>query len=208
MSTDPYIWIAAILTLCVFSFLYKDNVAFAVVEHLLVGLSAGYMLVTYWNNVFVAELIRPLLEDGFGKEAHLWCAAALCLLWAGKYTEKTKDLYRIALAFWVAVDMGLTIPTLLESNVLAQIAGTANVPLNGSLREIVGNLVLALGTAAALFYFFFSRPHEGALGVVAKAGTFVLMIGFGATFSYTIMSRVYLLIGRFVFLLRDWLQVI
>ncbi|MCU0663665.1 MAG: hypothetical protein MUC50_15220 [Myxococcota bacterium] len=208
MSTDPYIWIAAILTLCVFSFLYKDTVAFAVVEHLLVGLSAGYMLVTYWNNVFFAELVQPLLRDGLGKEAHLWCAAILCLMWAGKYADKTKDIYRLALAFWVAVDVGLTIPNMLEADVLSQIAGTANLSFDGDLRQVVGNLVLALGTMAALFYFFFSLPHEGAFGVVAKGGTMVLMVSFGATFSYTIMSRVYLLIGRLVFLLRDWLGII
>lgn len=208
MATDPYIWVAAILTLCVFSFLYKDNVAFAVVEHLLVGLSAGYMLVTYWHNVFYAELVQPLLLDGLGREAHLWFAALLCLMWAGKYLESTKDLYRLALAFWIAVDVGLAIPNTLEAEVLAQIAATANVSLDGDAREIAGNLVLCLGTIAALFFFFFSRPHEGALGGVAKVGTIVLMVSFGATFSYTIMSRVYLLIGRFVFLLRDWLGVV
>ena len=208
MSTDPYIWIAALLTLGVLSFLYRDNPVFCFVEHLLVGLSTGYMLVTYWNNVFLPELVTPLIDDGFGANAHLWVVVGVCFLWAGKYVEKTRDLYRLALAFWLAVDLGLSIPTEMEAGVLAQIAGTMDVSLAGPPERILGEVVLVLGTIAALVCFYFSKPHEGWIGGTAKAGTWVLMIGFGATFSYTILSRVYLLIGRLLFLLRDWLGVI
>jgi hypothetical protein len=34
------------------------------------------------------------------------------------------------------------------------------------------------------------------------------MIGFGAGYGYTVMSRVSLLIGRFQFLLEDWLGIV
>ena len=69
-------------------------------------------------------------------------------------------------------------------------------------------MILAGGTVAALVYFYFSRAHEGFVGKVAGVGMWVLMIGFGATFSYTVLSRIYLLIGRLVFLFRDWLGII
>ena len=39
------IWIAAALTFCIFSFLYKDNPFYKFAEHLFVGLAAGYGLV-------------------------------------------------------------------------------------------------------------------------------------------------------------------
>lgn len=208
VSHDPYVWIAAILTLSVFSFLYKDNPLFCLAEHLLVGLAAGYMFVTYWHGVFIPELVEPLWKDGMGTQAHLWVAVMLCVFWTGKYFEKTKDFYRLALAFWVAVDMGLTIPTFMEAYVLKQIAGTVNVSLDGAWHAVLGNIVLVIGTITALTYFFFSKAHEGIVGGAAKAGTWILMIGFGATFSYTILTRVYLLIGRFSFLLRDWLGIV
>jgi len=208
LSSDPYVWIAAILTLGVFSFLYRDNPFFCFIEHLLVGLSTGYMAVTYWNNVFVPELIKPLWEHKTGGDAHLWVVVGLCFMWACKYVEKTRDLYRIALAFWISVDLGLSIPTYMEAGIIAQIAGTIAVPFTGSWDEILGSVIIVVGTVAALLYFFFSKPHEGILGGAAKVGTWVLMIGFGATFSYTILSRIYLLIGRMLFLFRDWLGVI
>lgn len=208
LSTDPYVWIAAILTLCVFSFLYKDNPLFALAEHLLVGLSAGYVFVIYWHNVFLPELVEPLIEDGFGSQAHLWVPVALCFFWAGKYMEQTKDLYRLALAFWVSVDMGLTIPAFMEAKVLSQVAGTLDVSLDGTLEAIFGNLVLVIGTVSALVYFVFTKAHRGLIGKTATVGSWVLMIGFGASFSYTILSRVYILIGRILFLLRDWLGIV
>lgn len=208
VSSDPYIWIAAILTLSVFSFLYEDNPLFCLAEHLLVGLSTGYLICTYWHNVFMPELITPLVTGGFGDHAHLWGAALLCLFWAARYVKKLEDFYRLALAFWVSIDMGMIIPTFMESQVLAQIAGTLSVSFDGSLSTQLGGAVLVLGTVAALSYFLFSKAHEGILGKSAQGGVIILMIGFGATFSYTIMSRVYVLIGRIHFLLRDWLGIV
>jgi len=208
MSTDPYVWIAAILTLGVFSFLLRDNPFFCAVEHLLVGLSTGYMFCTYWHNVFVPELVTPLWEHGAGSEAHLWAVVGICFLWACKYVESVKDLSRLALAFWLSIDLGLAIPTEMEAGVIAQVVGTMGVSFNGSFEEILGNVVLVGGTLAALTYFFFSKAHKGVVGATAKVGTWVIMIGFGASFSYIVLSRIALLIGRLLFLLRDWLGVI
>ena len=45
-------------------------------------------------------------------------------------------------------------------------------------------------------------------GGAAKVGIWTLMIGFGASFGYTVMARLSLLIGRVIYLLQDWLEVI
>lgn len=208
MSTDPYIWIAAILTLGVFSFLYRDNPFFCFVEHLLVGLSTGYMFCTYWHNVFLPELVNPLMAAPFGPEAHLWVVVGICFLWSCKYVKGVKDLSRLALAFWLSIDLGLAIPTEMEAGIIAQVAGTLGVSFSGTWDQILGNAILVGGTLAALTYFFFSKAHKGAVGATARVGTWILMIGFGASFSYTILSRIYLLIGRLLFLLRDWLGIV
>jgi hypothetical protein len=44
--------------------------------------------------------------------------------------------------------------------------------------------------------------------VGARVGTWFLMVAFGASFGYTVMARVSLLISRVQFLLRDWLHLI
>ena len=43
-------WVAAFLTLAIFSFLYNDNPIYKAAEHLFVGISAAYALVeAFWQ---------------------------------------------------------------------------------------------------------------------------------------------------------------
>ena len=53
-----------------------------------------------------------------------------------------------------------------------------------------------------------SKEHKGFLGYTSRLGIIFIMIGFGASFGYTVMARVSLLIGRIQFLLGDWLGLI
>ena len=67
---------------------------------------------------------------------------------------------------------------------------------------------MLIGVVSDLIYFFFSTAHRGAVGKISTVGITFLMVGFGASFGYTVMARVTLLIGRFQFLLEDWLGVV
>jgi hypothetical protein len=78
----------------------------------------------------------------------------------------------------------------------------------GKLGSSLNAVIFTLGLVTSLLFFFFSREHKGALGVASRIGVFFLMIGFGAGYGYTVMSRVSLLIGRFQFLLEDWLGIV
>lgn len=66
-------------------------------------------------------------------------------------------------------------------------------------------IIIVAGVLSTLIYFYFSKPHTGALGVTAKVGIWFIMIAFGAHFGYTVMGRVSLLIGRVQFLINDWM---
>ena len=45
-------WLYVLMTLCIFSFLYKDNPFYKAAEHLFVGISAGYVAVlSFWQQV-------------------------------------------------------------------------------------------------------------------------------------------------------------
>ena len=63
-------------------------------------------------------------------------------------------------------------------------------------------MILLLGTIAALVYFFFSKKHEGAIGKIGKVGIYFLMVSFGASFGFTVIGRISLLIGRFEDLIK------
>ncbi len=202
------IWTAAIFTLAVYSFLYKENPLYRLGEHLVVGISTGYFIVVTYEQVLKPRLIDPIANDG---EYILFIPALLGLLYITRFFPKIAWLSRYPMAFIMGTSMGVGFPLSMKASVLRQLEATI-LPLYSAgmpWQIVVGNVVLVLGTLAALIYFFFSKPHKGPFfGTGSKIGIWVIMIGFGATFGFTVMGRISLLIGRIQFLLNDWLGVI
>jgi hypothetical protein len=189
------IWISALGTLAVYSFLYKDNPVYRAAEQVLVGLSVGYLVVITVRSTLLPKVVVPAAHgDPWSLVSAFW----VLLLWA-RLHPRTTWWSRIPLALVVGAGAGLSIPALLKARVLTQIGAVLKPGLDVDL--IVG----ALGVITTLAYFHFTRPRTGVLGGLAKVGTWYLMIFFGATFGYTIMSRLSLLLGRTEFLLGSWL---
>lgn len=64
------------------------------------------------------------------------------------------------------------------------------------LFKIFSQVLLLLGLLSSLIYFYFSIEQKGAVGKVSRFGVWILMIGFGASFGYTVQGRLSLAIGR------------
>ncbi len=198
--------VAAGMTLALYSFLYKDNPLFKFAEHVFVGVAAAYMFGQYWYPTLYGELIAEWTDLGEGETPNWWLLAptVLGLLMLTRFSLRFGWLSRYAFAFFVGLGAGLTIPRYISSFILAQIEPTLQ-PLTGSL-EGLNLLIVLVGVIGVLVYFFFSVEHTGTAGHVSKVGIWFLMVSFGASFGYTIMARVSLLIGRVTFLLDDWLH--
>jgi hypothetical protein len=189
--------IAVLLTLAIFTFLYKDNPFYKLAEALLIGLSIGYTLVIIWETSIIGLLFRPLFGDG---NLSLIIPLLLGLCMFLRLHPKTASLSRIPLALMIGSGAGVAIPAMLDARTLKQVSATV-VPLVASGGGLnVSGLIVLLGVLSCLSYFFFSRAHTGLLGGSAKFGTYILMIFFGTTFGYTVMSRMSTLIGRLEFL--------
>lgn len=242
------VWLAALLTLAIFSFLFKDNPLYKFAEHLVVGVSAGYTAVALYTSSVRSLILDPLAKD-FQEGGpfssldrfeqlllHVTPAVLGLMMWA-RVSPKAAWVGRLPLALFLGVASGLNIPTYLQTYVVQPLratllpivpaswqtwlsttfAGHALVSLghvfgfdapvaSTSTLQALNNLVIVGGTFCAIVYFFFSVEHKGAAGKTANVGIWVLMIGFGATFGFTVMSRVSLLVGRFEFLMNVWLQ--
>jgi hypothetical protein len=72
----------------------------------------------------------------------------------------------------------------------------------------INSIILVVGVLTTLLFFYFSRPQRGLLRTGSQIGIGFIMIAFGASFGYTVMARISLLIGRVYFLLSDWLGLI
>jgi hypothetical protein len=202
-------WVAAGLTLCMFSFLYKDNPFFRFGEHLYVGISMGYTIVRIYYDVMVKSLYTPVVQEG---KWWFLIAAFLGLLVLTRFIPKISWLSRISFAVIVGFGSGVAIPRIISSNILQQVQGTLRPILNAGSSSFgmaqINTLLILVGVVTVLVYFFFSIEHKGPIQVAARIGIYFLMINFGAGFGYTVMARMSLLIGRFddliLFASRDY----
>jgi len=112
---------------------------------------------------------------------------------------------RWPLAVIIGVYAGLKTTGFAQGDFVAQVQATLQPVLLKTPWETVSVIVFTIGLMASLMFFFFSREHRGTLGVVSRIGMYFLMVGFGAGYGYTVMSRISLLIGRLQFLLENWL---
>ncbi|PKK90430.1 MAG: hypothetical protein CVV64_08680 [Candidatus Wallbacteria bacterium HGW-Wallbacteria-1] len=304
------LWIAAFLTLGIYSFLYRDNPLYKLVEHLFVGVSAGYWITKQWDNVlyknlverftdiphlmnmkqntiqgmsaiadkasleyiYLRDILEPQISGDITYNALFVIPAILGVMMLLRLVPSLAWMSRWSLAFIVGVTAGLSIIIYLQANAVAQIEAsleplivyrqvvteqvspgkasdaaaaaaavsstggpkaptrvgtTDKTGLLGSAQEnnyvadgMAGGstyaidfmesfnaIMLFIGVICGLIYFFFSVEHKGMFyGTCSKIGIWFLMVSFGASFGYTIMGRISLLIGRMQFLLFDWLK--
>jgi hypothetical protein len=195
-------WIAAFLTLCVFTFLYRDNPFYRFAEHLFVGAAAGYLLAVQYQNVIKPNVIGEMSQGHMLPLVPL----ALWIILLGRLWPRTSGIARWSLAFYVGIYSGIAIPSYLQAQIFAQLADQVKPFAPG--WGAVNSALILIGFITVLSYFFFSAPHRGLHGLSARVGIWFLMVAFGASFGYTVMARVSLLISRVQFLLRDWLHLL
>ncbi|MCZ6542253.1 MAG: hypothetical protein O6768_01160, partial [Planctomycetota bacterium] len=219
------VWLAALLTLFVLSFLIKDNTFYKIAESLFVGISAAYwMVVAFWDQIvpnLIGKLsptfVRNWAMPGLGEDAQqeliylIPLILGVMLLW--RLSPKGGWISRWPMAFFIGTFCGLRLIRFLQADFLLQIRAGID-PLyvtEGGVFDVwasLANVILIIGVLSCLVYFFFSFEHKGIVGKTAKLGIWYLMITFGAAFGYTVMGRIALLAIRLEFLFDDWLWLI
>lgn len=229
--------LAAFLTLAIMSFLYEDNPYYKFAEHLFVGVSAAYwMCMGFWSTIVqnMIPKISTSLSSAFeieytGAEIKtivlLYVAVILGILLLMRLMPQGGWISRWPLAFIVGTTAGLNFVRYLRTDFITQISSTIlplvvnwkgfgsffsdlSLSATGQMALMASNLIIFIGVFTGLVYFFFSKEHTGVFGKASRVGIWVLMITFGASFGYTVMGRISLLVGRLTFLFRDWLNII
>jgi len=200
------VWIAVALTFCVYSFLYKDNPFFKFAEHLFVGVSAGYLLANTFHQVFLPYIYDPIksvITAGEYKGLIVLVPMFLGIMMFSQFVPRYGWMVRWPFAFLMGYGAGAEIPVEMQAKIFYQIRGTVEpFASTDSIWGIINSSLVMVGGICTLVYFFFSRERKGITGGLSEVGIIFLMIGFGASFGYTVMARVSLLIGRIDFLLE------
>jgi hypothetical protein len=204
------IWIGAVCTLAILSFLLRENPFFRTAEHLFIGMAAG-IGIFYGYQTIVTNAWDPLFNPAEGEPRQWFLIIPLVLgvLLYTRFLNKGKWISRIPLGFIIGVGSALAIRGVVGASFMNQILATMELPLWGVMSKFgIDSLLFVLGVLGTLIYFYFSREQKGPLKYGANIGKWVMMIAFGASFGNTVMARMSLLVGRIYFLLGEWLQII
>jgi hypothetical protein len=223
-----------IVTVGLFSVLYKENKFYRLCEHIFLGLASGWAAVVVW-----IEALRPLwwdkmvgsLDEASGKATSpaQWLFAGLLPIGAMSYmvfSKKHNWLSRIplgvVLGVWsgqqiqayfdtfgpqVRAGMKPIIPTTFDSLIVPSNQASEIVSANVYASQAISNFFFIVTLLSVLSYFLFSfEVKNKALMRFNTMGRYLLMIGFGAIFGSTVMMRFSLVIDRMYFIFIEFFQ--
>ncbi|TRO54128.1 hypothetical protein E2P71_04965 [Candidatus Bathyarchaeota archaeon] len=179
------------LILMIYTILYRENPAFRLGEHLLVGATVGNAVVLaifQIRDLAFTKVQQGISTGSLGKIAYV-IPIILGIALYMQFSKTYKYISRLSIAFMLAVGISLSARGLISVNVIGQIKG-AIVPLTN-----IQNIVYTVGVISVLLYFVYEERVSKAVGPIPKLGRYLLMITMGAYFANSIMGRLSMVIG-------------
>lgn len=191
-------YVAAILTLMIWSYLHKESILFRFAEYTFIGIASGHL--------FVMTVIRlrdsvvvPLVSKS---QYALALPVVLGMMLYARYYKQTEWLSRWPLAILVGVGTGLATRGMIDAQFVAQIVATVTP------KDLVNGTIIALLTACSLAFFFFTREQIGLFGKLTRAGRMTMMVAMGASFGTLATTRLTLCVDRIKFLVSVLMKIL
>jgi len=227
------VWLAAFLTLAILSLVIKENPVYRFAEHIFVGVSAGYGIMNAFNQAIWPQIAQGIRDSKYvilklgtfnflGQEVPFLTlgqvvvivGAILGLMMLTKLeifgyvapNLRWLSLYPLAVTIGIYTGIGLT--ATFQGFIFPQIQASFLPLWTDNAFVTFSNWVFLIGVITSILYFFFSTEQKGIMKPIVNVGIVFIMVAFGASFGYTVMGRISLLLGRIYFLLHNWLHVI
>ena len=186
----------AVIIVCAFSALYRDNPMFAIVENLMVGTVAGWMLVSdmtsLWRLVISQIPTQPWLI--------VCILGGLCYfaIFGGK---RLATFYRTIISMRVGATLGITV----ASFVTVSVYGARALAARASIDPFT---IIAIGFGiCCIFYFTFSKFIEKRFSIGRRAGQYAVFAYFAGFCATMFLSRLETACG-WIYRLSTWPAII
>lgn len=197
-------WVAALVTVGVWSYFVGGGRIFRLAQYLLAGLLTGYLALIAIREVLVPQLVVPLSRDPVG-EPLLWLGALLCLgLAAGHWLPPAVPAVPVALL--VAATAAFALGGAVVGTLLPQLGATIVAP-GSAPGDLVSAGLCAVVTVLVLFGFLHGTRRGRVSGAVASTGRWLMVAGLGGWVGFLLVSRLAVLLERIGFLLGAWLGI-
>lgn len=222
MSIDLLSTISGLLlTLMVFSYLWRDNPLFRMALYIFIGVSAGYAATVVWHYVLVPKLFEPLQDPD--QLILLIIPLILSLSLLAKLSPRISWIGNFAMAVLVGVGAAAALGGALLGTLIPQAQAAmdafdirAAASTSDALSGLVGGVVMLAGTVFTLGYFHFSavRAPDGTarrnpvFESIAWVGRIFIAITFGVLFAGVYMAALTAMIERLGFIINFFGQFI
>lgn len=207
ISMDPGVWLAAFMTLAVFSYFFgpTKNPVFKFAESTVVGGAVGYTIV-----IAGAKNIESLAYNKIvAGNVILIIPVIVGLLIYTRYTKNYTYLARIPIAFIVGSGIAVAAYGMISTNIIRNnLVAVTGYLVNKDLATTFANTWNIIALVTSIYYFYFTggkRQEAPPFTWLNRIGRYSIMLFMGASFGNTILARNALIIGRAQFLLYNWL---
>jgi len=204
VSTDPGMWVYALLVIAIYSFVFKHNPAFRVAQAIAVGGGAGYAL---WVSIdYIQRLGISRVQAG-----HYIVLIPLLagLLYLFQIYPRLSWLSRIPVAMALGIAYGTTLIPGVAAYIIAPITQTVQpfwTPNPVDNFSVIVNFILMF-CGVAFFIFTSDKFVKGRYGFIGRIGRIGLMIAFGSACGTLLGAKVTTAIGNIIDLLSKWLGI-
>ena len=198
-------WVAALVTIGVWSYLIGVRRPFVLLQYLLAGLATGYLGLLAISDVLIPRLISPLVTSP-RDHALLFVALALVAVLVGASwlpRRITAPVTSVLLAGIAAFALGGAV----VGTILPQV-GSAFPAASLAASDVRGAVLSLAITILVLIGFLHGAPRGALTSRAASLGRWLLLGGIGGWLGFLVVSRLALVVDRIGFLLGDWLTVL
>jgi hypothetical protein len=207
ISTDPWVWISAILTIFSFTLLYGDNKFFRFAQYTYTAVVVGHSVVVGVQTL--QGRFSPLIS---GQKPMLLISLILGLMVLFVVWRPYAWIASIPYAVIIGVGTGLMMRATLQTDVIgsvrAVIAETGKIFI-GSPYDQFGYLIRVTFTIGTMFYFLFTVFVKGTgskpVSYLRDFGKYALLIYLGLSLGNSAMQYSGLGASAINRLLRQWL---
>jgi len=226
ISTDLLgVIVGLILTLCIFSYIFGDNVLFRLGINIFIGVTAGYIAVVIWYSVILPQLIRPIStwDGSITNFVKLIIPLILSILLLLKIFPRLSSFGSPVMAFIVGAGAATIVGGAVVGTFLPQITASINLfdpQIQNSSSELIWLLIIEssfilIATLSTLIYFHFSArpdsrgsPKRAALiETIAGIGRFFIVVTFGALFAGVLLASISAFVERWDFIISVFLSI-
>jgi hypothetical protein len=198
-------WVAALVTIGVWSYLVGVRRPFVLLQYLLAGLATGYLGLLALTDVLIPRLVSPLVTSPRDHPLLFAALALVALLVGARWLPRrvTAPATGILVAGIAAFALGGAV----VGTILPQV-GSALPDASLAASDIVGGVLALAITILVLIGFLHGAPRGALTARAASVGRWLLLGGIGGWLGFLVVSRLALVVDRIGFLLGDWLTVL